>query len=157
MTRAGAPAGARHRASSRASGASGYRLLPHTADVQLLVWGPSREACLEQAVPALAATFTSVGRATGRQGPSVVIPAGPDQEQLLALIEEALYLIDVDGRVPVTATVRRLPDGGLTVRFGTVPASDVVQTGSIPKAATRHALTFARSPLGWRARVTIDV
>lgn len=139
------------------SSASGYRLLSHTADVQILAWGPSREACLEQAVRALAATFVQAHRATCRDWLSVSIPAGPDQEQLLALIDEALYLMDVAGRVPVVAKVCRLPDGGLSARFGTVPSMDLVQTGSVPKAATRHGLVFAPSHRGWRARLTIDV
>ncbi|MGB8022296.1 MAG: archease [Candidatus Nanopelagicales bacterium] len=140
-----------------ASGASGYRLLPHTADVQLLVWGPSREACLEQVVRAFAATFTRAEAATSREWRSVSIPAGPNEEQLVALIDEVLYLIDVDGQVPVAARVRRLPDGSVTAAFDTVPTTDVRQTGSVPKAASRHALAFARYHSGWRARVTIDV
>lgn len=140
-----------------ASGASGYRLLPHTADMQILAWGPSREVCLEQVVRAFAATFMQADAATCREWRSVGIQPGPDEEQLLALIDELLYLMDVDGEVPVVAKVSRLPDGGITARLGAVPTSEILQTGSVPKAASRHALAFARSHTAWRARVTIDV
>ncbi len=141
----------------RARSASGFRLLPHTADVQLLAWGPSREACLGQAVRALAATFMSPGPGAERSRTTVAVPAGPDAEQLLAVLDEALYCVDVHGRVPVAAIARRLPDGGLSITFDTVPAARVVQTGSVPKAATRHALAFAGRGSRWRALVTIDV
>lgn len=135
----------------------GYRLLPHTADVTLLAWGPTREACLERAVRALAATFVEVRANSAAQPVAVGIPAGPDTEQLITVLEEALFCLDAHNRVPIGASITRLRDGGLTARFDTVGADDVALIGSVPKAATRHALEFVRHRSRWQARVTVDV
>lgn len=138
-------------------GAAGFRLLPHTADVRVQAWGPTREACLEQAVRALVATFAATVPASTAEPIAVTVPPGPDVEQLVCLLEDALYCIEVAARVPVAADVTRAADGGLAVRFATVSTADVEQTGSVPKAATRHGLVFARHGSRWWASVTIDV
>lgn len=137
--------------------ASGYRLLPHTADVQLMAWGRTREECLAAAVRGLASLFMRPRPGTRTQSEEFAIPAGPDDEQLLGLLDEVMYRIDVTGRVPVAALVSRQPDGGLTGMFQTVAVADIVQTGSVPKATTRHGLHLTCGEAGWRARATIDV
>lgn len=135
----------------------GYRLLPHTADVTLLAWGPTWEACLQQAVRALAAVFVEVRTGSATQTVAVSVPSGPDTEQLLMLLDEALFCIDAHGRVPVGASISRLREGGLTARFDTVAVDDLALIGSVPKAATRHGLAVIRQGSRWQARVTVDV
>jgi SHS2 domain-containing protein len=55
----------------------GYRLLPHTADVVVQAWAPTRAACLAEAVRGLVAVFAdtagvvasrSVAFTLGRRG-----------------------------------------------------------------------------------------
>jgi hypothetical protein len=50
----------------------GYRTLPHTADLRIEAWAPTREACLAEGVAGLVATFADTAKAepewTARSG-----------------------------------------------------------------------------------------
>jgi SHS2 domain-containing protein len=137
--------------------ASGYALLPHTADVMVAAWAPTVEDCLAQAVRAMVSSFARVGTAPPQHMVAFECPPGPEVELLVDLLEQAIYVIDMYGSVPVQVAVARTKDGGLIGEFGVAACSDVEQVGSPPKAVTRHGLRFARAGAAWRCEVIVDV
>lgn len=137
----------------------GHRLLPHTADVRLEAWAPSSASCMEEAVAALAEAFVDVAGAGETSTLPVDLPrAAEPEDMLVALLDEALFAIDVLGSVPVGAHLQTRGQGGLTGTFETVPVADVTQTGSAPKAVARSGMVFRPDSSGtWRCTATVDV
>jgi SHS2 domain-containing protein len=135
--------------------AVGHSLHPHTADLVLEVWGPSREEALAEAVRGLAATYAEP-RSEQREEAPFAVRAATDEDLLVGLLDETIYLADARGRVALDATVRRSVDG-VTGTLVTGAADDVDQVGPVPKGVSRSDLVAGPDDGGWRARVTIDV
>ena len=141
---------------------TGHRVLPHTADLIIEAWAPTRPRCLEEAVRALVQTFADTGDAT----PTAKVPfsskATTPEEQLVAVLEEVIYLVDVRGEVPADVQVDSdLAEGRVSGRFGVVPAEEAEPVGSVPKAVSLHELEMTHEPAGdgerWRCRAIVDV
>ena len=93
------------------SGARGHRLLPHTADVRIESWAPTRDAAVEEAVCALAEVYgRPAPSATTREVSRRVEPAD-DEDLLVAALEEAVYLLDATSLAAVAARVVPRSDG----------------------------------------------
>ncbi len=72
-----------------------------------------------------------------------------DEELLVRLLEEVIYLVEVAGVVPVDVRVQLTPDGGLHGRLGVAPLEAAIVIGPAPKAVAWHELSFApRGPAG---------
>ena len=136
---------------------SGHRLLPHTSDVIVEAWAPTRDACLREAVRGLVDVFADVNGVVSSASVAVSLPPASGEDLLVALLEEVLYLLDADDVVPVDAALLGGADGGLQVTFLIVPTAAVEQQGAVPKAITHHGLEFGPEPGLWRCRVTVDV
>jgi len=142
-------------------GDSGYRLAPHTADLRIEAWAPSREECLAQAVRALVASFAETGpsrpvRAARRR----LAAGGPtaDADLLAAALEEVIFRLDADGEVPAVVSVSALAGGAVELELGLVPLGSVTVTGAGPKAVSLHEIRCAPDESGrWLASATIDV
>ena len=135
---------------------AGHRSVPHTADARVEAWAPTRERCVAEAVAALVDVFVDVSRAQPVASEDFRVPPAPDEDMLVAVLDRVVYLIDVTGRVPVTAEVSAA-DGGLGVRLGMADPQEVEVTGAAPKAVSLHELRFARDEAGWSCAVTVDV
>lgn len=134
----------------------GHRFAPHTADIRIEAWAPTREACLAEAVTALVASFADVSGAAPESLVTTRIAAGSDTDLLISVLDEVIYLLDTRGAVPVGADLVPEPDG-LGVRFYLTPVDRVVLVGPVPKAVTLHQPRFGGTPDGWSCSVTIDV
>jgi SHS2 domain-containing protein len=133
----------------------GHRSLPHTADVRIEAWGRTREECLIEAVCGLVDSFADV---TGTR-PTIVeylcLPEGTDEELLLALLNEVITRVDVDGRVPVDAEAE-VVDDRVGVRLAMAELDEVQVVAAAPKAISLHQLRFATGPRGWACRIIVD-
>ena len=137
--------------------AAGHRLLPHTADVVVEAWAPTRLGCFAEAVRGLVASFAdTAGAAPGGAVEFALDPAG-DEELLVRLLEEVVYLVDVDGVVPTGTQVEAAAGGGLRGRFEVALLAPGMVIGPAPKAVAWHELSLGRQGAGWRCQVTIDV
>ncbi|MGW7366454.1 archease [Streptomyces sp. NPDC054841] len=134
----------------------GHRSVPHTADLRVEAWAPSREDCLAHAVRGVAESFVDLGGATGDRTRDVVIRADHDEELLVALLEEVVYWLDTAGEVPVDVDVAAIP-GGVQVGFRVAGVDSLPVIGAVPKAVTLHELVFAHGAEGWNCSVTLDV
>ncbi len=133
---------------------AGHRSVPHTADVQIEAWAPTREDCLAEVVRALVDTFAEVP--AGAPGTPLTFRVEPDadEDMLVEVLDEVIYQMDTTGRLPAAARV--VPaGGGLAV---TLELTDRVRLiGAVPKAVALHELRFTGGPTGWSCRVTLDV
>ncbi len=137
---------------------AGHRLVPHTADCIVEAWGPGRAACVSEALSALVESFASgTGSSEPRPMPLDAVPAGP-ADQLVSLLEDLIYVMDVFSVVPVGFRLVDTEDGGITGEMDVVPVDEVEEVGPVPKAVSYHELSMTgTSQRGWRCRVLVDV
>jgi len=134
----------------------GFTTRAHTADTILEAWGPSREACLEEAARGFVASFADADRATPTS--RVEVPLRGDSTELLhGLLEEIIYQLDTEDVVPAQVSVGPADDGVVAV-LRLVPAASAEQVSAAPKAIAYSDLTCESEDTGeWRCQVTIDV
>ena len=137
--------------------AMGYRLLPHTADVVVEAWAPTRGGCLAEAVRGLVAVFADTSGLDAVRSVELRLEPAGDEELLVRLLEEVVYLVEVDALVPVDVEVDLEPGGGLRARFDVTPLTPAMIVGPVPKAIAWYELEFARKGSGWTCRATVDV
>ena len=136
----------------------GHRTVPHTADLRIEAWAPTREECLAEAVRGLVDSFAVVAARPPGGRARRHLTARLDEDLLVAVIDEVIYRLDADGQIPVSVAVRRAPDGGVVVLFALVPVAEAEITGAVPKAASLHDLRCAPDAAGrWSCAVTVDV
>jgi SHS2 domain-containing protein len=141
----------------RADGSDhGHRLMPHTADVIVEAWAPSRAGCLEELLRGVVETFADTGGARATREIPIDVDAASGEEAVVAVIEEVCLLLDAEGLVVVDAAVS---DAGARVR-GTLfvaPVDVVVPTGAAPKGVSRSDLRLEFDGTRWAARAIVDV
>jgi len=141
----------------RRVGTGGHRAAPHTADLRIEAWAPSREGCLAEAARGLVESFADVEAVRPTALERLRLPRADDADLLAALLDEVVYRVEVHGQVPVEVEAEAASDGGLDVRLGVVPLSKVEVTGAAPKAVSWHGLHMGVDSYGWSCAVTVDV
>jgi phage shock protein A len=136
----------------------GHRSVPHTADLRVEAWAPTREECLAEAARGLVGSFAVVAAARPRRTAERRFIAASDEDLLVAIIDEVIYRLDADGQIPVTVDVRPVPDGGVMLSMQLADVGQAEITGAVPKAASLHDLRCAPGPPGqWSCGITIEV
>jgi len=129
-------------------------LVEHTGELEMRIVAPTREALYAEALRGLAGEVsgaTGAGRVERR--PVEISSSGPDT--LLAdILNEAIYLMDVDGFVATGVEVEHLEGASLGGVF--VGARDP-RLRPLVKAATYHGLVVRPVEDGWEGRVVLDV
>ncbi|KUL20536.1 archease [Streptomyces regalis] len=141
---------------TRRRGASGHRAVPHTADVRVEAWAVSRERCLVEAALGMVECFADVTAVRPTSVERVRLEEDSDEGLLTALLDEVVFRLDVDGRVPVDLEADTT-DGDLDVRLALAELTDVEVTGASPKGISWHGLRIGPDPYGWSCAVTVDV
>lgn len=135
----------------------GHRLIPHTADTTIEAWAPSREACLAEAVAGLVDGFADCSDVASTTTVPVSFAAPADDDLLVAVLEEVIYLLDVLGSVVVTASLSATEDGGVAGFFELAELAEVTEIGPTPKGISRQGLALRADIGGWAASATVDV
>jgi SHS2 domain-containing protein len=135
----------------------GHRAAPHTADLRIEAWAPSRQDCVAEALRGLIGSFADVtGAPVARTTERLVLAAG-DADVLAAAAEEIIYLLDAEGMIPASVRVRSVT-GGIVLVLALADADAVEITGAAPKAVSFHGLRCEPDGVGrWSACMTIDV
>ncbi|MDC0766801.1 archease [Streptomyces sp. HD] len=141
---------------TRRRGGSGHRAVPHTADVRVEAWGASRERCLVEAALGMVECFADVTAVRPTSVERVRFAQDTDEDLLTALLDEVVFRLDVDGRVPVDLEADAT-EGDLDVRLALADLADVEITGGTPKGVSWHGLQIGPGPYGWSCAVTVDV
>jgi len=135
--------------------AAGHRGVPHTADLRIEAWAPSRDDCIRQAVLGTVDSFLDISSARPHRSLSRRLTAGSDDDLLVAVLEEVIFLLDTVGEAPVDLD---LQGGGVAeVNFAMVDARTLPQVGAVPKAVSLNDLRLSHDDNGWRCLVTLDV
>jgi SHS2 domain-containing protein len=135
----------------------GHRTLPHTADVAIEAWAPNRAGCYAEAVRALIDTFADTSQVVVTESAPLRIEPASDEELLVALLEEVIFLLDVLGMLPAGVVVEEAVDGGLGGMLDLAPVNGAALVGAVPKAVSRAGLAFGFDGELWTCRATIDV
>jgi SHS2 domain-containing protein len=130
--------------------------VPHPADVTIEAWGPTREACLAQAVNGLAASFADVSHARAIDTVTLDLAATDDEDRLVAVLDQLIYLLDTQGFIPLDADVHIGPQT-LRLTLSVASIDKVKLIGASPKAVALSGLEFRHTGNEWRCRATIDV
>ncbi|HEX6854306.1 MAG TPA: archease [Streptosporangiaceae bacterium] len=135
----------------------GHRTVPHTADLRLEAWAPSRPECLAEALRGLIDSFADVTGAPVQRITERPLLAASDADMLAAAGEEIIYLLDAEGQIPVNLQVRPVT-GGVVLVLALAAADAVEITGAVPKAISFHGLRCEQDRAGrWSASMTVDV
>ena len=131
------------------------RSVPHTADLRIEAWSPTRDGCIKEAVLGTIESFldTSSACTTHRR---CRLRDERDDDLLVAVLEEVIYLLDTEGEAPVDIELHDV-DGGVEVHFAMVDASTLPQLGAVPKAVSLNDIRLSDGQQGWRCAVTLDV
>ena len=120
--------------------------------------GPTREACLAEAVCGLVDSFAVVAAVRPRHTAERRFIAGSDEDLLVAVVGEVIYRLDADGEIPVTAAIGPAPEGGVVLTLALADVTEAEITGAVPKGASLHDLRCAPDAAGrWSCGITIDV
>lgn len=134
----------------------GHRLVPHTADMRLEAWAPSREECIAEAVSAMVESFAEVPADAPRASIGFEVQPQPDEDMLVSVLDEVVYLVDATGQVPAEVEVKSSGDA-IEVWLRVVDAAQARPVGAVPKAVSLHELHFGPTNSGWSCGVTVDV
>ena len=138
---------------------AGHRILPHTADLALEAWAPTKEECIAHAVRALVESFADVRAAIPSESVTFTVDEATNEDLLVRVLNDVIYQLEVHGRLPLGISVKPRPadgQGRTDVRFAAMPAQEAGLVGAIPKAVSLHELRFARAGGLWRCHVTVD-
>lgn len=136
--------------------AAGHRGVPHTADLRIEAWAPSRDGCIRQAVLGTVDSFLDISSARPHRSLSRRLTAGSDDDLLVAVLEEVIFLLETVGEAPVDLDLQG--GGGVAeVNFAMVDARTLPQVGAVPKAVSLNDLRLSHDDNGWRCLVTLDV
>jgi SHS2 domain-containing protein len=144
--------------SGRSSGEvrRGHRTVAHTADLRVEAWAPSREQCIAEAVLGTVAAFVDTSSARVVSACRRRLDGGSDEDLLVAVLDEVIYLMDTIQEIPVNLDVTPRGDD-IDVWFAMADAGDLAQVGAVPKGVSLHELRFGRDRRGWSCSVTLDV
>ncbi|MBE1536610.1 archease [Actinomadura algeriensis] len=136
----------------------GHRGVPHTADLRIEAWAPSREACIAEAVAGLVDGFADVSAVRRLRTVELDVPPGPDEDLLVSVLDEVIFRLEVEGEI-VLGSGFVPAGGGLTARLTVGDVVEATAVGAVPKAVSLHGLRFGPDTGigGWSCAVTIDV
>jgi SHS2 domain-containing protein len=134
----------------------GHRTLPHTADLRLEAWGPSRQACLAEAVAGLVDSFTDTSAARPDRIVTTDLPTGTDEDTLVAVLDEVIYVLDTEDAIPMDLDIE-YRETGIRIRMPVTSMRHLDHFGAAPKAVTLHALRFSFDGHRWSCSAIIDV
>lgn len=135
---------------------AGHRSVPHTADLRIEAWAPTRDGCIRQAELGVVESFLDTSSAPVQQTRRRRVTANSDDSLLVAALDEVIYLLDTTGQAPVELMLSEA-DGGVDMTLEMVDAGAVPQVGAVPKAVSLNDLCLVRGEHGWRCSVTVDV
>lgn len=134
----------------------GHRTAPHTADLRIEAWAPTRDGCIREAVLGTVESFLDISVVHPNHTRRCRVTEQRDDDLLVAVLEEVIYLLDTEGEVPVDMELHDVDDG-VEVSFATADASTLTQLGAIPKAVSLNDIYLSQGQDGWRCQVTLDV
>ncbi|MGP4026026.1 archease [Actinomadura sp. 3N407] len=147
------------RPQAHGAGGSGHRSVPHTADLRIEAWGPTRQRCVAEAVRGLVGSFADIAGVRPLRTIRLDVPPDADADMLVTVLDEVIYRLEVGGEIVLDTEITGAAGGGLAARLEVGDAAEATAVGAVPKAVSLHDLRFGGDPGngGWSCAVTIDV
>src|SRR5262245_20433565 len=120
----------------------GHERLPHTADVRLHAWAPSRADCIAEAIAAMVGCFAVVPPGAPIEPVDLPMSASNDLDLLVGALDEVIFRLETEDQVPGAVTVAETPEG-VRLHLEVTDVASAQQIGAIPKAVSLHDLSFA--------------
>lgn len=134
----------------------GHRRLPHSTDVIVSAWAPTRDECVEQAVRGMVSCFAEVTRRAPDQTVQFSLSPDSDGALLVGVLEEAIFTAHARGLIPVRTHLWSTGGGEVRGEFDVLPGCAVHIHGRVPKAVTLNQLSLHAGG-AWRCKITVDV
>lgn len=135
----------------------GHRSLPHTTEVTVEAWAPTRPRCYAEAVRALVDSFADTSGVVVTEAVPLRIDRASDDEMLVVLLEEVVFLLDVLDMLPAGAVIEEAVDGGLGGTLDLAAVTGATLIGAAPKAVSREGLAFAFDGDVWGCCATVGI
>ena len=131
-----------------------YELLPHTADVRLLVRAPSREELFADALRGVMAVAEPQGATDERERVDVEVDAPDTTTLLVDFLNEALTRSHIRRETYSNVVFRRLTDVSLSAA---IEARRVTAFGEDVKAVTLHDAEVRNDEGEWSVVLVLDI
>lgn len=135
-----------------------YRLLDHTADLGLEIYGRDLPELFGNACFALFDNITDLSRVAGESSKVITVTGDDTADLMINWLRELLSQWTVDGLLIKSAQVTNISDTGVTAKLlfdPYTPGRHLLQSDI--KAVTYHNVTVGRKNNVWTARVVVDV
>lgn len=135
-----------------------YKVLEHTADLALEVYGRNLKELFSNAAFALFDVLTDLARVEEKTERAISLHAFDLEQLMVRWLNELLYHHEVEQLLFKRFEINRLESGSLEARAygeGFREGEHLILTS--PKAVTYHKIEVVEEPEGWRARVIIDL
>ena len=138
-----------------------YKLLDHTADVRLLVWGKTRKELFGNAVAAMfdvMIDFSGDEKTKSLEHKTVKITGNDLEDTLINFLRETLYLFNNQGWLVRGCKLWELSGRSIFAQLHGEPHNGQINALKTEiKAVTYHGLTINKSKNSWQAKVVFDV
>lgn len=133
--------------------------IPHVGELVLRVSGATPEAVYGEALRGLGQEVVTgpadLGDVAAHETRELELESSDADTLLADLLNEALFVVESEGMVPVGLEVSALAGGSLRGRMRV--ARPAAPPRHVVKAATYHDLSVRRTDDGWEGRVVLDV
>ncbi len=136
-----------------------YRLLDHTADIGIEVYGQTKKEALANTVEAMFDLIVESDSIAALEEKQLSVSGVDTSDALINLLREALYLLHGQSWLCKTCEILEMEEEHITARLQGEPYDAKKHLLKMEiKAVTYHTLKIEQvSDKGWRARVIFDV
>lgn len=138
-----------------------YKLLDHTADVRVEVWGKTRKELFSNAVEAMFDVMVDLPcneKIKPLEEKKVTITGNNLEDTLINFLRETLYLFNGQGWLVRDCKLLELTSKSIIVRLQGEPYNrQKNQMKTEIKAVTYHGLMISKANKSWQAKVVFDV
>lgn len=138
-----------------------YKLLDHTADIRVEVWGKTRKDLFGNAVAAMfdvMVDWQSANKLKPLEEKRIKITGNDLEDTLINFLRETLYLFNGKGWLIKSCEPLKLTRRSIVARLKGEPYNrQKTPLKTEIKAVTYHALIINKSNKSWQAKVVFDV
>jgi SHS2 domain-containing protein len=136
-----------------------YRLLDHTADIGIEVYGQTKKEALANTVEAMLDLIVESDSIAALEEKQLSVSGVDTADALINLLREALYLLHGQSWLCKTCEILEMEEEHMTARLQGEPYDAKKHLLKMEiKAVTYHTLKIEQvADKGWRARVIFDV
>jgi SHS2 domain-containing protein len=135
----------------------GWRLLDHTADIRLEVWGTSLEKLFIYAAKSLSTLLTSPTEPNSEEQIQVALEGGELDELLVNWLREILFYTQTRRIVVTEADIVELSETSLKAKLKVRKKRIGAETSVEVKGVTYHGISIRVNDQGYTAQIIVDI